>query len=129
MVRHPQTVVADLAPATISGTVVAAYERKRISRLYSAYSAVQWVVQYIEHGHLHRIAKCGQELYLVLVVRVTAAAVATTEGIQEFIPAKCFATRAFKTGKAITVTAIASTAVEARYTIALILITCRVHHN
>jgi hypothetical protein len=129
MVRHPQTVVADLAPATISGAVVAAYEGKRISRLYGTNSAVQRVVQYIEHGHFRCIAKCGQELYLVLVVRVTAATVAATEGIQEFIPAISCAARAFKAGETKTVAAIAGTTVEARYTITLILITCRVQHN
>jgi hypothetical protein len=126
MVRHPQTVVADLAPATISGTVVAAYERKRIGRLYSAYSAVQRIVQDIEHGHFHCIAQRSQELYLVLVVRVPSAAIAATEGIQEFIPAISCAARAFKTGEAIAGAAIASATVQARYTVALILITCRV---
>ena len=45
MVRHPQAIITDLAPAAISGTVVAANERKRIGRLHSAYSAVHRVVQ------------------------------------------------------------------------------------
>jgi len=130
-VGHPQTIIAELAPAGIGSAIVSTYECERVGRLDSANGAVIRIVYEIFHRQLQRIGCDCQQVnrILMIVPQVIAAGVTAIVGENKFIPAQRVAPEPFIAYRAHTIPAIAGPFIQAQYIMALIFVTCGIGYS